>query len=180
LRWLRRRDRRGALTHFPSPVNGRGTGVKKKKKKKEKEKTKENMRWEIMHRKPRKPDYINSFAKEHRKKPTKAEAIMWERLRNRQFYGLKFRRQVPFGRYIMDFYCKEKNLCLEIDGSSHDGQEEYDSERETFLKSAGICVMRFSNDDVEDRLDVVLKTIVTFLNTSPSPVTGRGKVGEGS
>jgi len=80
----------------------------------------------------------------------------------------------------MDFFCKEKNLCLEIDGSSHYGQEEYDSEREVFLKSAGISVVRFSNDDVLGRLDFVLNALANSLNMRPSPVTGRGKVGEGA
>jgi very-short-patch-repair endonuclease len=71
-----------------------------------------------------------NYARENRKNPTKAENIVWQvLLRNKQMLGYKFSRQKPLGPFIVDFYCAKLKLAIEIDGSSHDGREEYDARR---------------------------------------------------
>ena len=100
-----------------------------------------------------------STARALRKRQTIPEILLWDRLKNRQVAGLKFRRQVPFGRYILDFYCKEKSLGIEIDGESHIGKEAYDEEREAFLQACDINVIRFTNRDILEDLDETLTKI---------------------
>ncbi len=93
--------------------------------------------------------------------PTNAEDKLWRRLRNRQLAGAKFRRQHPVGQYIVDFYCHEANLAIELDGSGHEDadQADYDRNRSAELESAGITVIRFWNYEVWDDLEGVLTTI---------------------
>jgi type I restriction enzyme R subunit len=116
-----------------------------------------------------------SKARELRKNQTKAEEIFWEILRNRQFLNLKFRRQHQIGDYIVDFYCPELKLVIEIDGEIHNTEEQSkkDSKREAYLKSLGNNILRFSNQRIFEDLDGVLQDIAQY--TSP---TGRG-YGEG-
>jgi very-short-patch-repair endonuclease len=116
------------------------------------------------HQKPFKPDYAISIARDLRKNATAAEKVLWEHLRAKRLNGLKFRRQAPFGRYIMDFYCKARSLCIEIDGSSHHGKEEYDAERTSYLESAGIKVLHFTNQEVLQDIDGVLGIISGKVN----------------
>jgi very-short-patch-repair endonuclease len=107
---------------------------------------------------------IRSKAKELRMNMTKHEKILWKSLRLRQPHGMHFRRQHPFGIYILDFYCFEANLVIEVDGLVHESQEDYDLERTKDLESSGLFVMRFTNSDIEDRLDLVLDKINSFLS----------------
>jgi len=106
---------------------------------------------------------IKGKAKELRKNMTKHEKILWSSLRLRQPQGMHFRRQHPFGIYILDFYCFEANLVIEIDGIIHESQEDYDKERTKDLESSGLFVMRFTNSDIEERLDLVLDRINLYL-----------------
>ena len=95
-------------------------------------------------------------ARANRKNPTSAEKKMWyEVLRNREFEDLKFTRQKPLDRYIVDFYCAELQLVIEIDGDSHAEQEEYDRVRTERLGQYGITVIRYTNSDVLHHLDGV-------------------------
>lgn len=94
---------------------------------------------------------------------TPQEVIVWSRLKNEQL-GYKFRRQHSFGTYIADFYCREKNLIIEIDGSQHMEQEGYDSERTRFFESRGLRVLRFWNSEVNTNLDGVVAKILGLLN----------------
>jgi very-short-patch-repair endonuclease len=90
------------------------------------------------------------LARKLRKNQTDAEKLLWGILRNRQLLGVKFRRQQPVGPYILDFYCYDYKLCIELDGGQHytnDGQR-YDTDRSAFLKTNEIHVVRFSNLDV--------------------------------
>lgn len=89
-------------------------------------------------------------AKELRKDQTPAEAEMWEWIRAKRMLGLKFRRQYGIGRYWLDFYCPELKLAIELDGSQHaeEEQEKHDRVRTKFLKSQGIKVLRFWNDQI--------------------------------
>jgi len=110
-------------------------------------------------RKPRTPDYVTDLARKMRSDMTPEEAVLWERLRKNRLDGLRFRRQSPIGRYVVDFYCAEAFLAGELDGGSHLGREEYDKNRDGFLSAGGYAVLRFANEDVRSRIDTVLDTI---------------------
>lgn len=112
-----------------------------------------------IYKKPFKPDYITSIARRLRKEETPAEAKLWNYLKNRKFMGLKFRRQVPFGRYVIDFYCKEQNLAVEIDGEYHQDVKVYDRNRKDFLESSKIRILRFNNKNVLGNIETVLKAL---------------------
>jgi very-short-patch-repair endonuclease len=90
-----------------------------------------------------------------------AERIVWEKLRGRQVEGCKFRRQYSIGAFVIDFYAPELRLAIEIDGDSHfrDGAQAYDYERQVFLESKGTQFLRFTNQQVYEDLEVVLKMI---------------------
>src|SRR5687767_8055899 len=92
--------------------------------------------------------HMRSRAKELRKAPTLSERRIWNWLRNRTFGGLKFRRQFPIGRYVIDFYCPALQLAIELDGHQHETpwMAEYDSERTRFLQKHGIEVLRIANE----------------------------------
>ena len=92
---------------------------------------------------------LTSLARENRCNPTKAESKVWnEILRMRQFADYKFLRQKPIYNYIVDFYCSELRLVIEIDGDSHAESIEYDAERTKVLEAFGLTVVRYSNDEV--------------------------------
>ena len=83
-----------------------------------------------------------------RNAPTDAESKLWQRLRHRQLDGCKFRRQHPFGDFILDFVCLERKVVVELDGSQHANATNYDNVRSRFLESAGFIVLRFWNNEV--------------------------------
>ena len=97
-----------------------------------------------------------------RKDPTPAERRLWSRIRNDQL-GVTFRRQHAIGNYIPDFVCIEKKLILELDGSQHLEQQEYDEERTKYLNSLGYKVVRFWNNDVMKDMDGVISAIFHAL-----------------
>lgn len=97
-----------------------------------------------------------------RKDSTDAEAKLWHQLRNRQFFGLKFKRQVPLGNYIADFFCEERGFIIEADGEQH-GDNKYDHLRDAWLLAQGYVVMRFWNHEILKNLDSVLATIARDL-----------------
>jgi len=100
---------------------------------------------------------------------TDAEALLWRFLRNRDLLGFKFRRQHPCGRYILDFYCVERRVCIELDGGQHfePGAIAYDELRTAFLRHRGITVLRFSNDLVLREASAVLEAISFALGVPP-------------
>jgi very-short-patch-repair endonuclease len=100
-------------------------------------------------------------ARELRKRMTRPEEKMWQLLRNRQFHNLKFRRQHPIGRFIVDFYCHELKLVVEIDGSIHDTeiQKERDESRTFMIEELGLKVIRFENQMVMNDVTKVLAEI---------------------
>jgi very-short-patch-repair endonuclease len=106
---------------------------------------------------------IKVKAKELRKNQTVQEKALWNRLRNRQQRGKHFRRHHPYNIYILDFYCFESSLAIEVDGEIHLKQKVYDLERTRFLESSGLMVLRFNNEDIEKRIDWVIKEINKFL-----------------
>ena len=99
-----------------------------------------------------------------RKRQTKQEKILWDFLRNR-ILKVKFRRQYGIGGYILDFYCPEIKLVIELDGWQHleKDHREYDKERTNFLKVFGCTVFRFSNSDIDNNLENVLQDIDKFI-----------------
>ena len=112
-----------------------------------------------------------SNARELRKSMTKAEVILWERLRNRKLNGVKFRRQHPISGFIADFYSHEARLILEVDGDIHNLSEhkEHDDGRTYELEKLGITVLRFKNNEIFNNIEEVLCRISLFLNTLPIP-----------
>ena len=91
----------------------------------------------------------------------KAEAILWSKLRRRQMMGYKFRRQFSIEHYVVDFFCPELKLVIEVDGDSHfiGDAPEYDAERQENIENFGIVFLRFLNEEVYDNLNGVLITI---------------------
>lgn len=104
---------------------------------------------------------ILNNAKELRKNQTEQEKRLWHELRNRRFFNLKFKRQVPIGNYIVDFLCVEKMLIIELDGGQHnfDKNVSYDNQRTMFLEGLGYKVLRFWNNDINENLEGVLQQI---------------------
>lgn len=107
---------------------------------------------------------VFGYANALKREMTEAETILWGKLRARRLNELKFRRQHPVGKFILDFYCHELKLAVEIDGSIHtiDEIQERDAGRTYMLKEWEITVMRFTNEEVLNNIDFVLKTIQSF------------------
>jgi very-short-patch-repair endonuclease len=101
-------------------------------------------------------------ARELKQVETETEKIMWESLRGRRLNGLKFRRQHPYEHYVLDFFCVEHQLAVELDGSVHDvsDQAAYDEERTRFLNEHGLRVIRFRSEEVKKNLPSVLQKII--------------------
>ena len=106
-----------------------------------------------------------------RRNMTPAEATLWRALRSRGASGFKFRRQQGIGPYVLDFYCPEMRLCIELDGESHDYRYDYDEQRSRYLAAQGIHVLRFSNEQVWTCFDGVVSEIV---KTAERLLSGRG------
>jgi very-short-patch-repair endonuclease len=114
---------------------------------------------------------IISYARQLRKNQTKAEKYLWSILRGRKFHGYKFRRQHPISKlFILDFYCFEKKLAIELDGAQHQEelQKQLDEERTKYLDLLGIRVIRFSNEEVLLSTSNVLKRILSELSRGSS------------
>jgi cobalamin-dependent methionine synthase I/methionine synthase I (cobalamin-dependent)/very-short-patch-repair endonuclease len=129
------------------------------------------------------PEPLLERVRELRQKATDAEKLLWQLLRNRGIHDAKFRRQHPIGSYILDFYCHEAKLAIELDGSGHleEHQAKYDDQRTKILNEQGIQVLRFWNSDVLNKTEDVLNEIWIALDTAliqtlipnPSPAGGR-------
>ena len=121
------------------------------------------------------PEELKARIRELRKNATNPEKLMWSFLRNRAVHDAKFRRQHPVASYILDFYCHEAKLAIELDGSQHseDEQIKYDEERTKTLGEQGIKVIRFWNSDVSNKTEDVLNVIWDELDEriAPSPLT---------
>jgi very-short-patch-repair endonuclease len=105
-------------------------------------------------------------AREMRREPTEPERRLWQKVRRKQLDGYKFRRQHPIGRFILDFYCHEARLVVELDGESHAFQEEYDAARTEWLEAQGLRVLRFPNHVVMKNMEGVLETILMACRRS--------------
>ena len=114
------------------------------------------------------------FAKTMRSNATDAEHLMWQLLRAKRFMNLKFRRQHVIKPYIVDFYCHELGLVIELDGGQHNTEDgrAYDAERTKFLEALGLKVVRYWNNDVLGNTEAVLMDLWNICfelsnNTSP-------------
>ena len=109
---------------------------------------------------------LYQYGRELRQELTEAEKLLWEELRNRKFNGLKFRRQHPLDKFIVDFYCNEKKIVLELDGGVHNEKinKEYDEARTAMLAGLNIIVLRFKNEEVINDMQGVLKKIRDVAN----------------
>lgn len=113
-------------------------------------------------------------AKDLRKNQTDAEQKLWQYLRADRFYGLKFKRQQPIGRYIADFICFEHKIIIELDGGQHFDNADYDNNRTRFLNDAGYDVIRIWNNDIFENIEGVLEHI---KNSLPPRGGGLGRGG---
>ena len=98
---------------------------------------------------------LKNLARANRKARNLSEVLLWHELQQNKL-GIRFIRQKPIGNYIADFYCREKKLVIEIDGSSHDNKYEYDKARDEYMESLGIKVIRISDNDVRKDMENVL------------------------
>ena len=110
-------------------------------------------------------------ARELRREMTVPERMVWQALRDRRLAGWKFRRQAAIGPYIVDFYCHAARLVLEIDGLSHVGRGDQDREREEWLRSRGLHVVRLDNDEVLRELEPVMEGLAVLPGV---PADSRG------
>jgi adenine-specific DNA-methyltransferase len=160
------RTRASALTPNPSPASrARGTQSSRK-------------RTSAQIPLPRPVAAVRKAARDNRRAATKSEGILWRALRNRRFAEYKFRRQRPVGPFILDFYCHETRLAIEIDGPIHAKQTAADRARQSALESLGIRFLRLSAELVETDLNAALNQIEAALSDLPSPAVRRGG-GEG-
>ncbi len=106
---------------------------------------------------------LKPIARQMRREPTPAEQKLWQKLRHKQLLGFKFRRQHVIDRFIVDFYCGEGRLVVEVDGGVHQYTEQEDAIRQEFLESLGLRVVRFRNEDVLNSIDGVLEEIAGWL-----------------
>ena len=111
--------------------------------------------------------HIFQLAAKLRDNMTKPEMTLWDYLRRKPF-SFKFRRQHPFDKYILDFYCHQIKLSIEVDGKSHDSKEQkiYDENRTGLLRDKGIKEIRFKNEKVVEDLDSVIKEIELVLRAA--------------
>ncbi|MBT3877981.1 MAG: endonuclease domain-containing protein [Candidatus Scalindua sp.] len=114
-----------------------------------------------------------------RKNMTKAEIILWSKLKGKQLKGLKFRRQHGINNYVVDFYCPESRLAIEIDGGVHyyNSRVTYDKQRQEEIEALGIKVLRYTNNDVVKNLEDVLNDIIK-TTTPLSPPSQGGDAGK--
>jgi very-short-patch-repair endonuclease len=103
---------------------------------------------------------LKPIAREMRGEPTRAEQALWQRLRNRQCGGAKFRRQHTIDRFIVDFVCHEHMLIIEVDGEIHQFTQEEDHLRQAFLETFGFRFLRFTNEQVLGDLESVVGRIL--------------------
>ena len=98
---------------------------------------------------------LKSLSRANRKAGNLSEVLLWQELQKSKL-GVRFTRQKPIGNYIADFYGREKKMVIEIDGWSHDDKYEYDKERDEYMKSLGIHVLRISDKDVKQDMSNIL------------------------
>jgi len=108
---------------------------------------------------------LKELARHFRNNPTFSEKLLWQRLKGKQVLGFDFHRQKPIDRYIVDFYCPDLQLAIEIDGETHFGRENEirDEKRQKRLESLGVIFLRFNNEEVKRNIDGVVRVIEEWI-----------------
>jgi len=113
---------------------------------------------------------LKVLAKELRRNMTTSEILLWNQLKSKQMHGCDFDRQRPIGNFIVDFYCKELSLAIEIDGDSHTFNYEKDEVRQLNLEKLGVNFLRFEDIDIKKNMNNVLRVIENWIqNNKPTP-----------
>ncbi len=112
--------------------------------------------------------HLKPFARKLRQGNILTEALLWDKLKNGQLFGYKFLRQKPIDNFIVDFFCKELMLAIEIDGSSHNEKVDQDLERQMRIENLGVAFLRFEDKDVRKRMNDVLLTIEGWIKDKES------------
>lgn len=118
------------------------------------------------------------ISREFRREPQPSEAVLWYELRNRKLLGAKFRRQQPIGSFVVDFYCDQAGLVVEVDGPIHQYQQRADRERQEMLESLELRVIRVSAENVVSNMLLVLSAISAALSEEALPLS-LGERGQG-
>jgi len=119
--------------------------------------------------------YLKKLARDLRKNSTLGEVLLWNKIKGRQLLGYKFIRQIPINKYIVDFYCRELKLIIEIDGFTHNYKIESDIERQKVLEKEDCAIIRFQEQEVRDDINNVIQRIVDWIEPrkvshSPTPL----------
>lgn len=107
--------------------------------------------------------YLKNLSRKLRNNSTDGEVLLWQKIRRKQIKGYQFHRQRPINNYIVDFYCKDLKLVIEVDGSSHIGKEEADEIRQRKIESFGVKFLRFDDYDVKKNLNAVVEKIFFWI-----------------
>jgi very-short-patch-repair endonuclease len=113
--------------------------------------------------------HLKELARDLRNNSTLSEILLWNCLKKKQMMGYDFHRQKPLDRFIVDFFCHELILAIEIDGDSHDLKEEEDVYRQKRLEAIGVRFLRFDDRDVKNNIKKVLKMIKEWINQHAPP-----------
>jgi len=108
-------------------------------------------------------DELKRMARQYRNNPTNTEQIFWNEVLQYDKLKYRFLRQKPINRYILDFYCSKLLLAIEIDGDSHDNKKYLDNERDLFLEKYHIKTIRYSNDQVLNKLNEIKNDLVEII-----------------
>jgi very-short-patch-repair endonuclease len=122
---------------------------------------------------------LKFLAKQLRSRMTLSEVLLWNELKNKSMLGFDFDRQRPIGNYIVDFYCKELCLAIEVDGDTHIFRYEEDEKRQHELEKMGVRFLRFEDIEVKKRMNNVLRVIADWINKN-QPTPGPSKEGSRS
>lgn len=118
---------------------------------------------------PYNPD-LKQLARRLRKNMTLSEVLLWNELKNKSMLGIDFDRQRPIGNYIVDFYCKDLMLAIEIDGNTHFYRNNYDDKRQKELEKSGVRFLRFEDIEVKKNMNNVLRVIADWIERNqPTP-----------
>ncbi len=123
---------------------------------------------------PYNPD-LKDLARYLRRRMTLSEVLLWNELRNKNMLGFDFDRQKPIGNFIVDFFCKELFLAIEIDGNTHFNRDESDDKRQAEIEKMGIRFLRFDDLEVKRNMNNVLRVIGDWIEKNkptPSPSGG--------
>ena len=105
---------------------------------------------------------LKAYARELRNNSTLSEILLWQKIKGKAL-GVQFHRQVPINEFIVDFYCHELQLVIEVDGTSHDNKYVYDSKRQGILERKEVQFIRFTNDEIKKELFSVLLALETKI-----------------